>query len=456
LSIEKPPRWQIGVQRYAVAMLRILALCCLLSFAWCGESLLDPAEARWTAAVTKASQGWTAAVAKTDATVLREAERTAISAVRKNDPAAATAAWSEILRIDRGNQKAREALTALGQLDPVSTALAGEAGDDLLGNGAPQSNDSELRKAIERRTKTVADETASRDAAYAKADAVAVAEFERLAVRAVGRGDLPGVSEAWYAVLRLSREHAKAREFFTASGRLASVLAELEQAGDPHRVTMSVRGAAAAFICNQRTISGRAGQWTVEDAAGGKPMTVGGMTEAPRLPWLTLDGSITGSLPDPTLLRTLPFSVALWLRPQGPQVTNAGILSDYVSGSWNGFLIQFEGGSITSWYLRDRGNRVSYCTELDGKAGVPAASAVWTHVVVTVDDKELILYGAGKLVGRSPWMGKAGSTSSAIPLMIGRFTAPFRGDIASILLWKRVLTAPEVADVMAETAPSAR
>ncbi len=437
-------------------MLRFLVLCSLLTTLWCGESLLDPVEARWSAAVAKAAQAWTAAIDKADAQVLREAERAAVSATRRNDAAAAAAAWTEVLRVDRNHEKARAALTTLSQLEATLTALDGEAGDDLLGNGAARSEDAEVRRAVDRRTKVVAEETAARDAIYRKVDAAAVADFERLALRAVGRGDLPGAHDAWYAVLRLDREHVKAREFFTGTGDQATVLAQLEAAGDPHRSALSVRGAAAVYILNQRTVTGRAGQWTAEDAAGGKPMTIAGMTALPAQPWLTFDGRTIGGIPDPTLVRTPPFSVACWLRPQGRQLDNTGVVADYVSGSWNGFLMQFEHGEITAWFLRDTANRVSVSRELGGLPGVPAPAGNWTHVVVTIDDKELVLYGNGKPVGRSPWLGKAGATSSPAPLTVGRYGRNYQGDLASILCWRRALSAGEVAGLAADTAPPTR
>jgi hypothetical protein len=433
-------------------------LCCCLGLAAvlsAGDAPLEPVLARWNAAVVKAAQACSAAVEKVDANVLREAERAAVAAARRNDMAAAIAAWCEALRVDRDHPKACEALNALGRLEELRAAVDGEADAtlDLLAGGAPQSDDPGLRRDIERRLKVLREETAKRGDAWNRADATALPDLERLATRATAKGDLDAVRAAWYEVLRLARDHAKAREFFTALGQLDVVLAELDLLGDPRQAAAgsgNLRGIAAGFVFQPRNIASQGGRWLVKDMAGGKPAVISAMAAAPTQPWLTCDGNMTVEVPDATVVRVLPFTVACWYRPQQG---SAGLVGDYVGGSWNGFMLHLEGPSVAAWMLRSHGNEVSICNELNGLRVVAWRANEWQHAAVSVDEKELALYADGKLAMRQPWRGQSGPTTQTGPLLIGHYNGSYRGDISSVLFWRRTLSPAEVATVAAETAP---
>lgn len=425
----------------------------------CGEAAAEPVLARWSAAVAKAGQGWTAAMAKADAAVLREAERVALAATRRGELPVVAAAWSEALRVEPGNEKAVQALTALGRLDEIQAGLAAEAsGHDLLEGGAPRSEDPELRRAIERRERVLREESSRRGEAWTKADAAAIQDLERIAQRAIAKGDLAGARAAWYEVLRLDGAHARAVEFFTAAGQLAAVQAELAQQGDPHLVAVgavALRGAAAAFVFTPRSVANQGGRWLVRDLAGGRPAAITGLAAPPDKPWLACDGTVSVEVPDPTLVRQLPFSVAVWFRPL-PQSGGNGLVGDYVGSTWNGFMLQLEGPSLAAWMLRSHGNEVSICYELDRVRPAAWRAGEWQHATATVDDKELVLYADGKAAARQAWRGQPGPTSGNGPLLIGRYSGAYRGDIASVHFWRRVLPPAEVAAIAAETSPLRR
>ena len=261
---------------------------------------------------------------------------------------------------------------------------------------------------------------------------------------------------AWYEVLRLARDHAKAREFFTALGQLEAVLAELEQAGDPRLAAAgagNLRGIAAGFIFQPRNIANQGGRWLVRDLAGGKPAVIDALAAIPTQPWLTFAGDMTVEVPDATVVRVLPFTVACWYRPlQG----SAGLVGDYVGSSWNGFMLHLEGPNVAAWMLRSPGNEVSISNELDRLRVVAWRTGEWQHVAVSIDEKELILYADGKLAMRQSWRGQSGPTTQTGPLLIGRYSGLYRGDIASVLFWRRALAPAEVAAVCAETTPAKR
>lgn len=67
------------------------------------------------------------------------------------------------------------------------------------------------------------------EGALAKADEKAVKALETAATAAQKRGDLAGAVKGWKEVLRFDPAHAQATQFFTATGNLESVLAEVAQ-----------------------------------------------------------------------------------------------------------------------------------------------------------------------------------------------------------------------------------
>jgi hypothetical protein len=93
------------------------------------------------------------------------------------------------------------------------------------------AEDDPVAKELDRYDEAVAKLQKSFDEGIARERTKSIPALAAVAKKQVTKGDMPGAIKAWKAVLKLDREHADARQFFTSLNQLDQVLAEID--GDP-------------------------------------------------------------------------------------------------------------------------------------------------------------------------------------------------------------------------------
>ena len=112
-------------------------------------------------------------------------------------------------------------------------------------------------------------------------------------------------------------------------------------------------------------------------------------------------------------LDAYPLSVAAWFKTSSTSGVR-GIVGKYVAGSYNGYNLFLNDGSLCAWYLRDDSNYV-----YDG-SGCPFRltgynDGQWHHAVYVVDASGARLYVDGAEKGSLGWTGVAGAVSTTEP-----------------------------------------
>ena len=152
---------------------------------------------------------------------------------------------------------------------------------------------------------------------------------------------------------------------------------------------------------------------------------------------------------DDPVLDAYPLTITAWVKTLRTTNVYEGIVSKYQAGSGNGYSLHLYNGRLYAWYFRNGANRI-YTVDpgLDGGA---IADGHWHHVAFVVSPTGGSLYVDGNLRVAQPWTGTPGATTSAEPLLIGRysvaslpFTGSFLGQIDDVTLWNRALTGSEV------------
>jgi hypothetical protein len=152
-----------------------------------------------------------------------------------------------------------------------------------------------------------------------------------------------------------------------------------------------------------------------------------------------------------------PFTVALWLRPDSDSAQGTTLLALHATGQGD-----------AQWSLAvDTGYPLFMMCRVHDDASndiVRAADKIrpdaWTHLVALSDGREIRLYVGGRLSARAPMThGRSGRKANQRRLFVGQTDGldpnKFNGDLDQIRLWKRALTAEEIA-AESEPAPGPR
>ncbi|PYQ17234.1 MAG: hypothetical protein DMF79_17750, partial [Acidobacteria bacterium] len=150
-------------------------------------------------------------------------------------------------------------------------------------------------------------------------------------------------------------------------------------------------------------------------------------------------------------LDTYPLSVAAWFKTSSSSGVR-GIVGKYVAGSYNGYNLFLNDGSLCAWYLRDDSNYV-----YDG-SGCPFRltgynDGQWHHAVYVVDASGARLYVDGAEKGSLGWTGVAGAVSTTEPVHVGCYPGAFggaeyfEGAADDVRIYPGALTASDVADL---------
>jgi hypothetical protein len=193
-----------------------------------------------------------------------------------------------------------------------------------------------------------------------------------------------------------------------------------------------------------------AGTTAVDASGGGQPGTLlNGPTWTPgrHSQALVFDGVNDYVNIAPTASQNaFPLTVAAWIKTSSTTGIG-GIVNKYVAGSFNGYNVFLNGGSICAWFLRSSTNYI-----YDGGGCTHSSSGYndnqWHHVVYVVDASGAKLYVDGAQKSSLAWTGAAGPTTTSQALQIGRYpgagTSHFGGTIDDVRVYNRALTASEV------------
>ncbi len=186
------------------------------------------------------------------------------------------------------------------------------------------------------------------------------------------------------------------------------------------------------------TTSGAVGYWTFDEGAGTTAADSSGSGNTGTLmngpTWTT---GIMGSalqfdglgnyvnVPSTAALDAYPLTVAVWLKTSTASGVR-GVVNKYLAGSYNGYNVFLNNGSLCAWYLRDTLNYV-----YDG-SGCPfnvtgSNDNQWHHVVYVVDAAGGRLYVDGIQKGSLGWTGTPGAPTTTQPVHIGHYPRAFGG-----------------------------
>jgi chitodextrinase len=149
-------------------------------------------------------------------------------------------------------------------------------------------------------------------------------------------------------------------------------------------------------------------------------------------------------------LNAFPLTVATWFKTTST-VGVMGLVSKYVSNSYNGYNVFLNNGNVCAWYLKDTSNYVydgSGCTF--NLAGYN--DNAWHQVVYVVDSSggKLYLDGVQKGTTRA-WTGVAGSPTTTQDIHLGNYPGAFGGQeyfqglLDEVRIYNAALTANDVS-----------
>jgi hypothetical protein len=142
-------------------------------------------------------------------------------------------------------------------------------------------------------------------------------------------------------------------------------------------------------------------------------------------------------------LNAYPLTVAVWFKTATTSGLR-GLASKYVPGSFNGYQLFFNGGSLCAWYMKDTGSYV-----FDGTSCTLQASGfndnAWHQAVLVVDTAGGRLYVDGVQRASRPWTGVAGAPTTGQELRLGDYNgARLPGAIDDLRIYSRALSDAEV------------
>ncbi|QHT55362.1 family 43 glycosylhydrolase [Cellulomonas sp. H30R-01] len=234
-------------------------------------------------------------------------------------------------------------------------------------------------------------------------------------------------------------------------------------AGDAHvTLTATVRNGtaqrAATFDVTvlQRVAGGVVGSWSFEgDLADGTGTHAPAATTGPRIDQAGgtvtyvadgargqaahLDGTSGVRLPD-GLVSGSTWSASMWLRPQVLTPYTTAFFAARDTNSWVSVVPRGHdgvGGSTMVW---------SGAQWYDAGTGTQIPVGEWSHVAVTVDGGDVVVYvdGEARYTGTG-FPDLLTTTTGAFALGVNWWDTPFQGDVDEVSVWSSALTPTEVA-----------
>jgi hypothetical protein len=159
-----------------------------------------------------------------------------------------------------------------------------------------------------------------------------------------------------------------------------------------------------------------------------------------------------------TALNAYPLSAAVWFRTT-TTTGSRGLVNKYSSGSYNGYQIFFNNGTLCAWYLRSTSQYVydgSGCTL--GTTG--ANDGAWHQAVFVVDAQGGRLYLDGVQRASRAWTGSAGPATTSQGIRLGHYPGAsgssryLPGAVDEARLYNRALSAAEVSALYEATRPA--
>jgi len=241
----------------------------------------------------------------------------------------------------------------------------------------------------------------------------------------MGRLELKGTGKAWFDDLELR---------------------PLAPGEKPPKPTPSIsrRGPAGDIVCNLAFAEGEgigvfdgSGHDNHARIASGKWVE----TDGRRAVELDGDGDYLMIPSDPTMFHPEAMSLAMWIRPAQEETVGSAWLFDQYNDLW--FRLT---GNRPPYRLRANLNTQGGPVAVETSALIPADR--WTHVALTFNSEELVLYVNGKESVRADAKGPATFARRA-NFYLGchwASTGWYSGALGSLTMWRTALAAKQVAE----------
>jgi len=151
-------------------------------------------------------------------------------------------------------------------------------------------------------------------------------------------------------------------------------------------------------------------------------------------------------------LNAFPLSVAVWFKTTSTTGFR-GLVNKYLSGSYNGYQIYFNNGTLCAWYMKDAANYI-----YDGTACAMSTAGYndgqWHQAALVVDTTGGRLYVDGVQKGSRTWTGTAGSPTTAQEIRLGEYAGAYLpATVDEFRLYARALSGLEVLQLYNTTRP---
>jgi hypothetical protein len=156
-------------------------------------------------------------------------------------------------------------------------------------------------------------------------------------------------------------------------------------------------------------------------------------------------------VPHAALLDAFPLTITAWVNTTSSSGLK-GLVNKYAAGSFNGYQVFFQDGTLCAWLFRDAANAIydgGECTMRtagfnDGR---------WHHVAFVADAAGGKLYVDSVLRASQPWTGAAGAPTTIQEVHLGHYpgvtggASYVGGGIDEVRIYDRALTAAQVVQV---------
>lgn len=139
------------------------------------------------------------------------------------------------------------------------------------------------------------------------------------------------------------------------------------------------------------------------------------------------------AVPHNSTLNAFPLTVTAWVKTTQKTYGFIGLANKYMLGSWNGYMLYLDGGSVHGFYGKDPSNY----TWLSSNYNDSVADGKWHHVAYVVDYSSSKIYIDGVLRSSSPWSGSSGPCTTTKKFTLGSMAGGnlYSGQLDEVSVW---------------------
>jgi hypothetical protein len=162
---------------------------------------------------------------------------------------------------------------------------------------------------------------------------------------------------------------------------------------------------------------------------------------------LAFDGTNDSvAAPHNTSMNSYPLTVSAWVKTTQKTYGYVGLVNKYQLGSWNGYMLYLDGGSVHAFYGKDPSNY----TWIYANSNDSVADGNWHHIAYTVDYSGSKIYIDGVLRSSTPWVGSAGACTTTQHFTLGSMAGGnlFNGQLDEVSTWSYAMNSYSVSYYM--------